>query len=57
MAASRLSEVNEWNVLLLEAGKDETNFTEIPGMSRHLQNSQYNWGYNSTPQKTCCLGT
>lgn len=56
VVAGRLSEINAWNVLLLEAGKDESNFTEIPSMGRYVQNSEYNWGFNSTPQETCCLG-
>lgn len=56
IVAARLSEVANWNVLLLEAGQDETNFTDIPGMYFYLDGSDYNWAYTSVPQNASCLG-
>lgn len=57
VVASRLSEIFEWNVLLLEAGtyKDE-NFTSVPAWNGLNINSKYNWGYRTTPQKNSFLG-
>ncbi|KAF5307227.1 hypothetical protein FQR65_LT18444 [Abscondita terminalis] len=52
--ANRLSEVGCWRILLLEAGKEGNDFTEIPGMITYAIRSENNWGYNSTPQATCC---
>nr|XP_023014616.1 glucose dehydrogenase [FAD, quinone]-like isoform X1 [Leptinotarsa decemlineata] len=54
--ASRLSEIKQWNVLLLEAGKYPDNFTMIPRYFGAAIFSDYNWGFMSTPQKTACLG-
>uniref|UniRef100_W4VSH8 Putative GMC oxidoreductase n=1 Tax=Phaedon cochleariae TaxID=80249 RepID=W4VSH8_PHACE len=52
--ASRLSEIKKWKILLLEAGGDETAFSDIPGYGPNLRSM--NWGYSTIPQKTCCLG-
>ncbi|CAH0549385.1 unnamed protein product [Brassicogethes aeneus] len=54
--ANRLTEINNWNVLLIEAGGYENNFTEIPAMTTISLLSDYNWGFLSVPQKTSCLG-
>jgi choline dehydrogenase-like flavoprotein len=54
--ATRLSEVPDWSVLLLEAGGEEDDFNAIPGMFPYLQFSEMNWGYFTTPQTNCCLG-
>jgi len=45
--ASRLSEVPEWKVLLLEAGKQETLITSVPVMAHYLQFSDFNWAYKT----------
>lgn len=55
-AASRLSEVEDWNVLVLEAGCFGNNFSDIPNMYIPIQFTHFNWGYKSIPQKTACLG-
>ncbi len=54
--ANRLSENPKWNVLLLEAGVDETLFNEIPGTAAFLQFTDYNWNYTTEPQDGSCLG-
>ncbi|KAF5281713.1 hypothetical protein FQA39_LY17734 [Lamprigera yunnana] len=54
IVASRLSEIKKWRVLLLEAGKEENDFTDIPAMTKYLSSLEYNWGFNSTPQDNCC---
>lgn len=55
--ANRLSEVDGFSVLLLEAGTNYTNdFIEIPGMQTATGLTDFNWQYFSQPQTTGCLG-
>lgn len=56
VVASRLSEVAEWKILVLEAGGKGNDFVEIPAMHPYLIKSDYNWAYYSTPQKYACQG-
>ncbi|KAJ8949750.1 hypothetical protein NQ318_005073, partial [Aromia moschata] len=53
--ANRLTEIENWNVLLLEAGGPENDFSDIPGMGVELLYSDMNWGYNTTSQNTSCV--
>lgn len=55
--ASRLSEISQWKILVLEAGDFGNDFTEITRMSylAYIM-SDYNWGYYSIPQNYSCLG-
>ncbi|KAL1132205.1 hypothetical protein AAG570_010162 [Ranatra chinensis] len=53
--ANRLSEVEEWNVLLLEAGGDETEISDVPLLAAYLQLSKLDWQYKTEPQGTACL--
>ncbi|XP_023014363.2 glucose dehydrogenase [FAD, quinone] [Leptinotarsa decemlineata] len=53
--ANRLSEVESWNILLLEAGAFGNDFTDIPAYGSTVASSSFNWGYMSIPQKTACL--
>lgn len=57
VVASRLSEISDWKVLLLEAGtyRDDT-ITGIPGLWVADSFSKYNWGYESVPQKNAGFG-
>lgn len=54
--ANRLSEENNWKILVLEAGGYENDYTDIPALYYLLGKTKYNWGYNTTPQKTQCQG-
>ncbi|CAH0548918.1 unnamed protein product [Brassicogethes aeneus] len=52
--ANRLSEVEGWRVLLLEAGGHETEITDVPILSLYLHKSKVDWGYKTEPQDTAC---
>ncbi|KAL0269841.1 UNVERIFIED_CONTAM: hypothetical protein PYX00_007440 [Menopon gallinae] len=54
--ANRLSEISDWNILLLEAGKEELLLTDVPLASAYWTFTDYNWGYKTVPQKDICLG-
>ncbi|KAJ3658004.1 hypothetical protein Zmor_009772 [Zophobas morio] len=54
--ATRLSEIDNFRILLLEAGGEENDFSSIPGLGPLLQIGDLNWGYSTTPQKHSCLG-
>lgn len=56
VVANRLTEVENWNVLLLEAGGDETELTDVPLMAGYLQLSKIDWQYKTEPSGTACLG-
>ena len=45
VVASRLSEIPEWKVLLLEAGGQETEITDVPILSLYLHKSKLDWKY------------
>ncbi|XP_046455617.1 glucose dehydrogenase [FAD, quinone]-like [Daphnia pulex] len=53
--ANRLSEVADWNILLLEAGGDESMAGQIPLFAAGLQLTNKDWQYKTTPQKNACL--
>ncbi|KAJ8958473.1 hypothetical protein NQ318_002265 [Aromia moschata] len=55
VVANRLSEVEKWKVLLLEAGGDETEISDVPLMAGYLQLSGLDWQYKSEPQGQACL--
>ncbi|KAG5872192.1 hypothetical protein JTB14_026243 [Gonioctena quinquepunctata] len=54
--ANRLSEIRSWKILLLEAGGLQDEFSDVPAFAGYLYKTPLNWGYHSTPQKTCCQG-
>lgn len=56
VVANRLSEVSDWQVLLLEAGRDEKFLTDIPLTASLLEITPYNWGYKAQRQTQACLG-
>ncbi|XP_012274595.2 glucose dehydrogenase [FAD, quinone] [Orussus abietinus] len=47
--ASRLSEVEEWTVLLLEAGGDENEVSDVPALAGYMQLSEFDWKYQTAP--------
>ncbi|XP_011501406.1 PREDICTED: glucose dehydrogenase [FAD, quinone]-like [Ceratosolen solmsi marchali] len=49
--ANRLSEVAEWKILLIEAGKEEIFLTDVPLLAPIMQITDYNWGYRTEPKK------
>lgn len=54
--ASRLTEVPEWKVLLVEAGMNENFIMDIPLLANYLQFSTANWRYKTKPSKRYCAG-
>ncbi|XP_014286162.1 glucose dehydrogenase [FAD, quinone] [Halyomorpha halys] len=54
--ANRLSEIENWNILLLEAGGDETDLSDVPLLAAFLQLSKMDWQYKTEPQPNACLG-
>lgn len=47
--ANRLSEMRNWTVLLLEAGGDETEISDVPSFVGYLQLSDMDWQYKTAP--------
>lgn len=56
VVASRLSEVPEWKVLLLEAGGDEPPGSQVPSMVINYQGSELDWNYKTEREPVACLG-
>lgn len=56
VVANRLTEIEGWNVLLLEAGGDETLTSDIPGAVQYLQRTNIDWQYKTVSQSpNACL--
>lgn len=53
--AARLSEIEHWNVLLLEAGPDETYLSEIPMIFPIMQQSKLDWKFKTEKSERYCL--
>ncbi|GLV38209.1 uncharacterized protein CBL_12855 [Carabus blaptoides fortunei] len=49
VVASRLSEVHNWTVLLLEAGGYESEISDIPSLAGYTQMSTMDWMYQTEP--------
>ncbi|GJQ78191.1 hypothetical protein Trydic_g2521 [Trypoxylus dichotomus] len=49
VVASRLSEISNWTVLVLEAGGDENEISDIPSMCGYIQMSEMDWMYQTSP--------
>ncbi|XP_066245363.1 alcohol dehydrogenase [acceptor]-like [Euwallacea similis] len=55
--ANRLTEIEDFRVLALEAGPETPELSDMLGMHIYLHRTQYNWGYNTTVQQNMCLGS
>nr|XP_045607049.1 glucose dehydrogenase [FAD, quinone]-like [Procambarus clarkii] len=55
VVANRLSEDPAFSVLLLEAGGDETEISDVPALAGYLQLSKMDWRYKTEPQDSACL--
>ncbi|XP_054287133.1 glucose dehydrogenase [FAD, quinone]-like [Macrosteles quadrilineatus] len=54
--ANRLTEVADWKVLLIEAGREESFLMDIPILANMFQFTDANWKYKSVPSENYCLG-
>lgn len=52
VVASRLSEITNWNILLLEAGGDENEISDVPALAGYTQLSDFDWKYKTSPPTT-----
>lgn len=57
VVASRLSEIGNWTVLLLEAGQDENEISDVPALAGYTQLSEMDWQFQTTPSlnRSYCL--
>ena len=55
VVANRLSEISDWNVLLIEAGDKENYVMDIPLIANLMPLTNANWGYKTVPNGKCCL--
>lgn len=49
-------QIPDWKVLVLEAGKDGSIYTDIPAIVSYLQFTDYNWGYRLEREEGLCTG-
>ncbi|RXG52129.1 Glucose dehydrogenase [FAD, quinone] [Armadillidium vulgare] len=56
VVANRLSENSDFQVLLLEAGGDETAITVTPAFSLSLIGTEIDWNYTIESSSKYCLG-
>lgn len=52
--ANRLSENNNWTVLLLEAGAEEPDFSDVPSIFPVLQLTPMDWQFKTEPSDNYC---
>ncbi|XP_029177669.1 glucose dehydrogenase [FAD, quinone]-like [Nylanderia fulva] len=57
VVASRLSDIPEWKVLLLEAGPDEPPGAEVPSMVAMFLGTNIDWQYKTTNEMNACLSS
>ncbi|KYN01283.1 Glucose dehydrogenase [acceptor] [Cyphomyrmex costatus] len=55
VVASRLSDIPEWKVLLLEAGPDEPPGADVPSMVATFLGTVIDWQYQTTNEMNACL--
>lgn len=54
--ASRLTEISDWDVLLIEAGEDPSPSSDVPGMILMLPGSSEDYSYDIEAQEGSCKG-
>lgn len=55
--ANRLTEIDEWKVLLLEAGGDENLWGQVPAAAADIQLTERDWQYQTEEMRgQACLG-
>ena len=55
--ANRLTEIDEWKILLLEAGGDESFLGQVPAMAADLQRTEQDWQFKTEVLSgQACLG-
>lgn len=54
--ASRISEVPDWKVLVIEAGGDPPLLSNIPALFFPLQKTEVDWQFQTEPQDGICQG-
>lgn len=57
VVASRLSEITDWSVLLVEAGPDEPAGTQIPSNLLIFLGTSLDWNYTTSNESHSCLST
>ncbi|XP_050539422.1 glucose dehydrogenase [FAD, quinone]-like [Daktulosphaira vitifoliae] len=55
VVANRLSEIPQWNVLLIEAGRKSSHIMDIPVLAILFQATEINWKYSSVSKNNSCL--
>ena len=55
VVVNRLSEISDWNVLLIEAGDKENYVMDIPAFANLMALTNANWRYKTVPNGKCCL--
>ncbi|XP_069699185.1 glucose dehydrogenase [FAD, quinone]-like [Periplaneta americana] len=55
--ANRLSEIDEWNILLLEAGGEEPLEIDVPAFRDYAYHSRIDWDFKTQPQEEVCGGS
>ncbi|XP_055644520.1 glucose dehydrogenase [FAD, quinone]-like [Toxorhynchites rutilus septentrionalis] len=54
--ASRLSEITQWKILLIEAGGRDNPLSDVPLFAAYLQSTAFNWNFVAEKQNNFCLG-
>lgn len=56
VVANRLTEIEDWKVLLIEAGENPLPFSEVPGAFMLQLGSSQDYSYDVEPEKFACHG-
>ncbi|XP_077298039.1 glucose dehydrogenase [FAD, quinone]-like [Arctopsyche grandis] len=56
VVANRLSEIDKWKILLVEAGDNPTIESQIPGLLAETWHTSIDWKYKTEKDNNSCLG-